>query len=201
MLSSIHPLGERGRRNHFSTTATAFMLGSAVGGAFTGLLLGSIGAVVNLVPIVAGERRRLVAVAVVSVIAVFFDLSGRALPSVRRQVNEDWMGAFRGWVYGAGFGFQLGAGITTYITSAAVLLWLFTMVAVGSIPAAVLIGVTFGAVRGSSILFARSITTPDRLVDFHRRLHASVPRIRLATRAALIILAVATAGLALTGAP
>jgi hypothetical protein len=36
--------------------------------------------------------------------------SGSGCPSWQRQVDERWLTTYRGWVYGAGFGFQLGAG-------------------------------------------------------------------------------------------
>lgn len=193
MLSSIHPLGERGRRNNFATTAWAFVIGSVLGGASTGFVLGLAGAAWDRLMGPVGEQGRLVAVLVAGVIALGFDLSGRSLPSVERQVNENWLGEFRGWVYGLGFGVQLGAGVLTYITAAVIVLWLAAMLVVGSVPGAVLIGATFGLTRGSSIVFARSITTPERLVAVHRRLHRSVGRVRLLTRAALAALTLATA--------
>ncbi|MEZ5342842.1 MAG: hypothetical protein R2706_15795 [Acidimicrobiales bacterium] len=42
------------------------------------------------------------------------------------------------------FWFQLGAGILTYITASAVLLWLATLLAVGTVAGAVLLGGAFG---------------------------------------------------------
>ncbi|HEY1116633.1 MAG TPA: hypothetical protein VGE43_02945, partial [Acidimicrobiales bacterium] len=36
MLSSIHPLGERGKGNRFGITAGAFLVGATLGGAATG---------------------------------------------------------------------------------------------------------------------------------------------------------------------
>ena len=41
-------------------------------------------------------------------------------PFLRRQVNEDWLTNYRPWVYGGGFGWQIGAGVTTYVMTAAV---------------------------------------------------------------------------------
>jgi len=32
-----------------------------------------------------------------------------------RQVNDEWLARFRPWVYGAGFGWQIGVGFATYI--------------------------------------------------------------------------------------
>ena len=43
----------------------------------------------------------------------------RERPGPRRQVNERWLDDYRGWVYGLGFGAQLGLGVTTVVTSAA----------------------------------------------------------------------------------
>ena len=41
---------------------------------------------------------------------------------VTRQVNEVWLDRYRSWVYGAGFGWQIGVGLATYIVTAAVYL-------------------------------------------------------------------------------
>ena len=43
-------------------------------------------------------------------------------PIHHRQVNERWLDQFRPWVYGAGFGWQIGAGLATYIKTCAVYL-------------------------------------------------------------------------------
>ena len=64
-------------------------------------------------PMSLGSTTSLLVVSVVGIVALVFDLGGRALPSVQRQVNEDWLVEFRGWVYGFGFGAQLGAGVAT----------------------------------------------------------------------------------------
>ena len=50
-------------------------------------------------------------------------LGGLHLPPTRRQVNERWLDQFRLWVYGAGFGWQIGTGLATYVKTAAVYLW------------------------------------------------------------------------------
>ncbi len=197
MLSSIHPLGERGRGHRFATTATAFIVGSLLGGATTGLVVGAIGRVPTLVfDRSPGPARSLAIVAGVGAVALAFDLTGRRLPSVHRQVNEDWLVEFRGWVYGAGFGLQLGAGITTYITSAALAPWLATMVLSGSWLGSVGIGATFGLVRGLSILSARRIDGPARLVTFHRFLQRSAPAVARIGSVALGVLVVAAGALA-----
>ena len=43
MLSSIHPLGERGKGNRFGLTAGAFVVGSVLGGASTGAVAALVG--------------------------------------------------------------------------------------------------------------------------------------------------------------
>src|SRR5947209_302552 len=108
MLASITPLGERARRSSFAVTASAFAIAASAAGALTGLVAGELGQL--LVP---GGRWRLAALATVLALGVGADLrvAGLRLPSVRRQVNEDWLRRYRGWVYGAGFGAQLGAGV------------------------------------------------------------------------------------------
>lgn len=205
MLSSIHPLGERSRGNSFNLTASAFVIGSIIGGALVGLILGAGGWMLRVAFTAAGssidQSTSLLAVAVVGVVALGYEASGRSIPSVHRQVNEDWLAEFRGWVYGIGFGFQLGAGITTFITAAAILVWLAAMVLAGSLNSAVLIGATFGLARGLSILPARAIDSPEQLVQFHRMLHRSAPRVQRLGSAVLVVVTVTAGILAGTVSP
>ncbi len=105
MLASITPLGERSRGFSWNLTASAFALGAMGAGAGSGALLGALG---SLLPTGAGWR----SVAVVAVLASALLVDATPLrtrvPSSRRQVNEDWLGRYRGWVYGVAFGAQLG---------------------------------------------------------------------------------------------
>ena len=190
MLSSIHPLGERGRGNRFGQTATAFVLGSVIGGVTTGAIVGGLGALLRgVIELVGGSlspAAALTIVTVAGVVAVLVELTGGSLPAVHRQVNEDWLQEYRNWVYGFGFGFQLGAGVTTYITSAAVLMWLAAILFSGSLAGSVLIGATFGLTRGLAILTVRHVDSPADLVSFHRRLHQSSPLVWRAGSYALL---------------
>ncbi|MCD9623879.1 hypothetical protein [Rhabdothermincola salaria] len=180
MLSSITPLGERGRAQRWWLTVTAHILGSALGGALLGALLGLVGT-----PLVAwiGEVAVAVVVGVVALGALAADASGGRLPLPRygRQVNEDWMTSYRGWVYGGGFGLQLGAGLTTIVTAGLVYVVFVTCLLSGSWLLGGLIGLTFGLVRGLAILAARGVHDPDALVVFHRRLQARASWARVAT--------------------
>ena len=88
------------------------------------------------------------------------------LPSWHRQVDETWLDRYRGWVYGAGFGFQLGAAVFTRIPTAAshltaVAAVLASAVAASPLPG-VVIGVTFGAVRGLPLLLGAPLTRPGQ---------------------------------------
>lgn len=164
MLSSISPLGERARHSRWWLTTTAYLLGSLAGGLALGGLAATLGA---LVPdAVRTSRWTLLVVAALLVVGLVLDLRNqRSVPSWRRQVDEQWLTRYRGWVYGVGFGAQLGFGLVTIITStttyAAALLAMLT----GHLGAGLAIGATFGVVRAlPSLLMARVV---DR-ADLHR---------------------------------
>src|SRR4051812_8000165 len=163
MLSSIHPLGERARRSRWWLTTTAYVIASVAGGAALGGVAGGIGAVLNLSlsPSV---------VATVCVITVVLDQVG--VPSWRRQVNEDWLSRYRGWVYGGGFGFQLGLGVVTIVTTAAVYAVVVLAALSGSMITAAAIGAVFGASRALPILAVARVRRPDQL----RRVHGALQR-------------------------
>ncbi len=166
MLASITPLGERGRNRTFAVTAAAYALGALAGGATLGALCGALGWLLSPSATVAA-----IGVAVGGIVAFLFDVGPipLRLPTIRRQVNEDWLTLYRGWVYGAGFGFQLGLGITTIITTAAVYATILFAVLTGSVLGGVLIGSTFGLVRGLAIYAGARVQRPDQLVALHRR--------------------------------
>src|ERR671934_1451200 len=114
MLTSITPLGERGRGNRWGITTFALIVGCVAAGAGAGALVGGLGA---LALGGVGLDARLVLVAAGLVVGLALDLGGGGtrLPTVRRQVNEDWLHAYPGWGYGGGFGVQLGAGAGTIV--------------------------------------------------------------------------------------
>src|SRR5665213_1536531 len=105
MLASITPLGERGRHSHYVFTVTAFAGAGLAAGAAFGAILGALG---GLVLDATGVTLRLSVLAAVLLIVLAVDLRPGAPPGPRRQVNERWLDEYRGWVYGAGFGAQLG---------------------------------------------------------------------------------------------
>jgi len=175
MLASITPLGERSKGFSWGVTATSFAVGAILTGAFTGLVVGAIG---SLFPV--GESWRTLALGAVLAAMVLFDATslGRQLPTSRRQVNEDWLGRYRGWVYGIGFGAQLGIGVVTIVTSAAI----YAMLAVELLSSSPLIGAAiggaFGIVRAASLLPARVASDRDGLMMLHGRLTRAEPSAR-----------------------
>ena len=174
MLTSISPLGERARGNRWSVTVLWLGLGAVIGGAVVGAALGALGRVS-----VAGvdSSVRLVLLTVACVGAAAWDLSGRRLPG-RRQVNEDWLVAYRSWVYGTGFGVQLGAAVATVVNTALVPLFMLAALLAGETGAGLLMGAAFGAVRGASLVLGRRVRTPDDLRHLHRRLDQHADRVR-----------------------
>src|SRR5690242_21643417 len=103
MLGSINPLGERARGSRWGVTASWFALASIVAGAAFGLVLGALG-VAALGSVDSSVRLATFAVLVMAGTVLDLRVGGLRLPSIRRQVNEDWLGRYRGWVVGAGFG-------------------------------------------------------------------------------------------------
>ena len=188
MLASIHPLGERARGRRWGITVSSFVAGAGLAGATAGGLLGLAGATVRHhagVPLVVAS----VVVVGVAGIALDLGLAGIRLPTVRRQVNEDWLNRYRGGVYGFGFGVQLGLGVATIVTTAAVYLTFVLAFFAGSAWAGLAIGVTFGLVRGASLLVAAGVETPRELSALHRRLQRWAPfsrRVTVATQLAVV---------------
>ena len=170
MLSSITPLGERGRNNKWWVTSSAFVIGSVAAGAAVGAVAGAVGSLGNFsvaTTLVVG------AVAAAVALAVELRVAGLRLPSTRRQVNENWLQRYRGWVYGLGFGFQLGTGFLTIMTTAAVPLTFVFAALSGSPLTGMCAGGAFGLTRGLMVLPARRIRDTQGLVALHRLIASS----------------------------
>lgn len=173
MLSSIHPFGERARQQRYGTTASAFLLGSAIGGIVLGAVLAAFAAAVG----VPGSLPY-VAMAVL-VVAALWELLRLPVPSIARQVNEDWLTRYRGWVYGIGFGVQLGVGFATYVKSSLIYGVALAAVLYGSPSVALLAGAAFGLVRGLSIFLTRRVETPRRLREMFSRIGQTQRRVQV----------------------
>ena len=116
------------------------------------------------------------------------------MPLTKRQVNEDWMTTFRGWVYGVGFGAQLGLGFITLVACAAIYATFAIELLSGSVFAGVVIGATFGATKAASLLPAGRARDRESIVALHRRLLRLEPLSIGAVVAAEIAAALVVAG-------
>ena len=193
MLSSITPLAEAGRGRRFGVTASWFLAGAIVGG----LMLGGLAAAGAVLLGAAGWSASiaLMAAAVAALITAAFDAGAvpPAIPHHRRQVNELWLNRYRGWVYGFGFGWQIGVGVATYIMTAAVYLT-FVLAALTTSPAiALVLGGLFGTARGLAIFLGAKSTSPAALMSFHRRFDALAEPVRLAVLGVQLVVAVMAA--------
>lgn len=163
LQAQIHPLGERSRGNVWGVTMAAFTIGSMMAGAALTSGLGLVGGVL----IDFGDSAMWIA-GVLAVVAGALDLSPLKPWTPRRQVNENWIGRYRGWVYGAGFGLQLGLGFAVFVMSWGYWAMLAIAFASGSAAVGALLGATFGVGRGLLLLLSRRSTTTERLHSFHR---------------------------------
>jgi hypothetical protein len=186
MLSSITPLGERSRNQRYAVAVAWYVLGSIAGGATFGLLFGSLGHVLETMfgsPPVAAT---LIAIAA---IAAMLDGPLRhtvPLPTIRRQVNEDWLTLYRNWVYGVGFGVQLGAGLLTIVTSWLIYAMVTCLLVIGDVRVGLLTGFIFGLVRALPILAGSRVTSTGRLLALHQRINATAGTMRWVCSAAVL---------------
>ncbi|HEX4283078.1 MAG TPA: hypothetical protein VHZ27_20070 [Solirubrobacteraceae bacterium] len=188
MLASITPLGERGRRSNWRVTVTAFLIGATAAAAGAGAALGALGSIV--LPSRPGIAVLLAAIGV----AIVLDGLPVAVPGPRRQVDERWLDRYRGWVYGAGYGAQLGLGVTTIVSSAATYVALLAAFLTASAPGGAIVLGSYGVVRGLTPLAAAGVRSPRRLVEFHRALgrwRAPVRWGAVATQTGMLVLALA----------
>ena len=174
MLGSITPLGEQGRGNRWWLTAASYTAASAVGGLLVGAVAGLFGAMLRLGGLDLAPAAALLVVAAAALLGLVADagLLGLRLPTLRRQVDERWIGRYRGWVVGAGFGFQLGLGVATIVTASATWAALAAAAASQSVAGGAVVGLVFGGVRAVPVLLAGRISTPDAVRRLHLRVAA-----------------------------
>ena len=172
MLSSISPVGERARGQRFGVTAIAYLLGSVLGGAVVAGAFGAVGALLFAdLPDPVGPGL----LALAAMVGVAVDAGRRwRVPTLWRQVDEQWLTTFRGWVYGLGFGFQLGLGLVTVVPASATYVMLLAAALTASPASGALVGAAFGLVRALPLLATARVGTPSAL----RRLLSAVERAR-----------------------
>jgi hypothetical protein len=191
MLSTLTPIGERGRGAKFGTTARWFLVGALAGGGALGAL-GALGTVlVAALPLDGRGTDIAGAAALAAGAGADLVLAGRRAVGHHRQVNERWLDQFRPWVYGAGFGFQIGCGLVTYVTTAGVYLVVVLGALSGRPLFALGLGLLFGLLRGSAVYLGRRLDSPEALRRFHARFIALAPRSRAAMVAIELLAAAA----------
>jgi hypothetical protein len=126
--------------------------------------------------------------------AIDADVFGQIIPIWRRQVNDQWLARYRSWVYGAGFGWQIGVGVATYIMTAAVfLLVVLAAMTIDPVEAALLCGL-FGLVRGLAVFLTARSDSPGQLHALHHRFDQAGPAVRvgvIAVQAGVALVALA----------
>jgi sulfite exporter TauE/SafE len=183
MLSSIHPLGERARQNHWALTVTSFTLGAVISGALVGFAFGAIGSVAFTL----GSSSLLSATAAAAVAAGVLDIGRVKAVGPARQVNETWIGTFRGWVYGGAFGLELGLGFLTYVVTWGVYATYLAAIFTASPTTGAVVGATFGLGRSLGLWLAALVDRPSRLTAFNRRLAVAGPVVRKISAAMLAV--------------
>jgi hypothetical protein len=196
MLSQLTPVGEASRGYRYRTTACWFVAGAVVGGAMLGGLMAALAAAVSSLGATSTTMLGIAAGLAVLGGAVDSGVFGFAPPFFKRQVNEYWLGRYRAWVYGSGFGWQIGTGVTTYIMTAAVFLTIAFGVLSAGPRAALAIGVGFGLARGLAVLLTARLYTTSELFALHRRFDALGEPVRRAVIGVELAVAVVAAGAA-----
>ena len=171
MLSSITPLGQRSRGMSWGRTVIAFWLGSMLAGAAVfgaaGLLGEALGIAGTLMP-------ALVALA----LALLLDVLGIKPFGPHRQVDEDWLGRYRDWVVGFGFGAQLGSGFSTIVPTWGT--WALLVVAATlGLPGALVLGAFFGVGRSILLLWTARSTSTSQLVNSLSRFTSAESRAKV----------------------
>lgn len=197
MLSTITPFGERSRGHRYAITASWFVVGSVLGGLTLGGLGAGLAATLGATGVSPDSAWLVGAVALAAgaTAAVDAGVFGQVIPIWRRQVNDQWLARYRSWVYGVGFGWQIGVGVATYIMTAGVfLLVLLAAVTLNTVNAVALCGL-FGLVRGLAVLLTVNADSPAQLRALHHRFDRAGPAVRVAVIAvqagvALVALAV-----------
>jgi hypothetical protein len=195
MLGSITPLGERGRGSRWGLTVSAYVLGSTIGGAAMGTMLGAVGA-----PVASQLRPeiRLLLLGLFLLVGLALDLRlvGARLPTIHRQVDENWRVRYRGWVWGLGFGLQLGLGVITIVTTSTVYATWFAAVSSGGWVGGLAIGLAFGLARALPVFAVAGVRRPDQVL----RIDGVLTRLAVPARRLTYVAGSFAAGLALMGA-
>jgi hypothetical protein len=199
MLTSISPLGERARASRWWLTTVAYVVSSVLGGLALGLLAALVGSLAPTSWRSSPAAYLLVAVALLVGLLLDLGVAGRRLPTWRRQVDRAWVGRYRGWVVGAGFGAQLGFGLVTIVTSATTYAVALLCLLSGNPAVGLLVGGTFGLVRALPSAFMGRVVTREQLWRVLHAVELAAPKADVAARLALAAAVGALTVIALRG--
>jgi hypothetical protein len=197
MLSKITPMAEPTRNYTYRGTVAWFVVGATLGGATLGVPVALAAAGIGALDLAPEVALGLAGVAAAVCAASDAQLGGFRLPGHRRQVDDTWLDTYRSWVYGGGFGWQIGVGLATFIVTAAVYLTMVLAALTGSPVVAFAICLLFGFTRGLAVLISRTATSPERLGRLHQRFDALAPVSRRLTIGFQVVLAVVALAAAL----
>ena len=176
MLGSISPVGEAARGQRWWLTTTAYIAASMAGGALVGTALGALGALLaQLVTLNLAARLALLAGVALLGAASDAGILRWRWPTWRRQVDETWLTEYRGWVYGIGFGFQLGSGFATIVPAAVTYTAFAAALLSMSVAGGLAVGVAFGLMRSLPVLLTARLHTAAQLYATTRRVEAAEP--------------------------
>ncbi|MDQ6784847.1 MAG: hypothetical protein M3063_15715 [Actinomycetota bacterium] len=186
MLSTITPLSERGRGHRYGGTAAWFIAGAVLGGVTLGMGAALLAVGWSATGPSTAVAEGLAAGAALLGAAGDAGLAGIRFPLFRRQVNERWLDQYRAWFYGAGFGWQVGVGLATYIMTAGVFVTIVAATLTGHPWTALGVCVTFGSARGLTVLLTRRLHSTQALRSFHRHFSWLEAPVRIGTIAVQI---------------
>ena len=141
-------------------------------------------------------RFALLAFVVLLGLALDLGALGLHLPTIHRQVDEDWRTSYRGWVWGLGYGLQLGTGVVTIVTSSTVYSTWFAAFITADLRAGAIIGLAFGLARSLPVFAVARVRRPDQLL----RVDGILGRLAAPARKAALAGGAALAALSLAGA-
>ena len=199
MLTSISPLGERARASRWWLTTTAYVVSSVLGGLALGLVASALGSLLPASWRSSPAAYVVVAVALVAGLLLDLGVAGSRLPTWRRQVDQAWLGRYRGWVVGVGFGAQLGFGLVTIVTSATTYAVALLCVLSGSPAVGLVVGGTFGLVRALPSALMGRVVTREQLWRVLSGVERGAPAADLAARLALAAAAATLTVIAMRG--
>lgn len=167
MLTSITPLGERSRGMSWLITVVWFTIASVLGGAAIGGAFGVAGA--ELPRSAMGPLLLVTSFGAIAGSLADARRFGLHVPTLKRQVNDQWLYRYRGWAYGTGFGFQLGVGVVTVVNTSLVYVMLLLCALTASVTDGALVGGVSGVVRALILLQVADVRTFADLVVVDRR--------------------------------